>query len=598
MNRLSRGAFILLVVLRYGLDELVLSSFRHPWLRLLTRVLTLGRDLRAPEPHSQYARAVVLRCSQRSSLDAARLDAKRLRSLRHPHVLAHLGSHDTPTELLLAVEWWEPGPVPAVLQGSAEWRAWGRRCFEDARAFLARAALPPVTAEDAVVVTAGGVVKVAPFAAWLGGGPPVDAEGLFGTGDGSTGPGSLYAELYDLAMQYPVLPAPERAAFLRRVIDGWPDKARIADAFRLLVLLPAIVRGRMVPGAEQPPPSLEEARVLFDLGAQLMAAQVAVGMGGADAGVDAGVDVGVDNRADAAVDRSASNRADSRASNRADNRASSSADFMQLTAPLFLSCWARLGHATGSAPLEPWLAQLMLSQMCRASLVALFSARALHTGIFPVLSGAVLQHAHPQVRGLGLHALMTLVPRLEPRLVSNDVLRALARLQGDPVPAIRIAALRALLHLLAQPALLDTEVRARVAGPALALALRDAKCAECRGAALQALATAPVLDLVPLQELAGKLLPLVCPMLLVAEERAPAVACMEAVLQRVKAVAVGAGAQVSVPASVSTVSSTATSTSAPTSNSTATPDSTFTPAATGTVPAPGRLKLGNAKKIA
>ena len=48
MSRLTRGAFILLVVLRYGLDELVLSSFRHPWLRLFTRILTLGRDLSAP----------------------------------------------------------------------------------------------------------------------------------------------------------------------------------------------------------------------------------------------------------------------------------------------------------------------------------------------------------------------------------------------------------------------------------------------------------------------------------------------------------------------------------------------------------------------
>ena len=48
MSRLTRGAFILFVVLRYGLDELVLSSFRHPWLRLLTRILTLGRNLRAP----------------------------------------------------------------------------------------------------------------------------------------------------------------------------------------------------------------------------------------------------------------------------------------------------------------------------------------------------------------------------------------------------------------------------------------------------------------------------------------------------------------------------------------------------------------------
>ena len=48
MSRFTRGAFILWVVLRYGLDELVLSSFRHPWLRLFTRILTLGRNLRAP----------------------------------------------------------------------------------------------------------------------------------------------------------------------------------------------------------------------------------------------------------------------------------------------------------------------------------------------------------------------------------------------------------------------------------------------------------------------------------------------------------------------------------------------------------------------
>ncbi len=48
MRRLTRGFFIFFIVLRYGLDELVLSSFEHPWLRRLTRVLTLGRNLRAP----------------------------------------------------------------------------------------------------------------------------------------------------------------------------------------------------------------------------------------------------------------------------------------------------------------------------------------------------------------------------------------------------------------------------------------------------------------------------------------------------------------------------------------------------------------------
>ncbi|MFY8104667.1 MAG: ubiquinone biosynthesis regulatory protein kinase UbiB, partial [Ramlibacter sp.] len=48
MTRSLRGAYILWIVFRYGLDELVLTSFRHPWLRLLARILTLGRKLDAP----------------------------------------------------------------------------------------------------------------------------------------------------------------------------------------------------------------------------------------------------------------------------------------------------------------------------------------------------------------------------------------------------------------------------------------------------------------------------------------------------------------------------------------------------------------------
>ncbi|WP_439586635.1 ubiquinone biosynthesis regulatory protein kinase UbiB [Hydrogenophaga sp.] len=48
MTRLFRGAFIVWVVLRYGLDELVLSSFRRPAIRLLTRIVSIGRNLDAP----------------------------------------------------------------------------------------------------------------------------------------------------------------------------------------------------------------------------------------------------------------------------------------------------------------------------------------------------------------------------------------------------------------------------------------------------------------------------------------------------------------------------------------------------------------------
>lgn len=48
MTRLFRGVYIVFIVLRYGLDELVLTSFQKPGLRLLARIVSVGRDLRAP----------------------------------------------------------------------------------------------------------------------------------------------------------------------------------------------------------------------------------------------------------------------------------------------------------------------------------------------------------------------------------------------------------------------------------------------------------------------------------------------------------------------------------------------------------------------
>jgi ubiquinone biosynthesis protein len=48
MTRFLRGFYIVLIVLRYGLDELVLTSFQKPGLRLLARIVSTGRDLSAP----------------------------------------------------------------------------------------------------------------------------------------------------------------------------------------------------------------------------------------------------------------------------------------------------------------------------------------------------------------------------------------------------------------------------------------------------------------------------------------------------------------------------------------------------------------------
>jgi ubiquinone biosynthesis protein len=48
MRHVARLIVICVTVLRYGLDELALSSFRQPWVRMLVRVMTIGRTLDAP----------------------------------------------------------------------------------------------------------------------------------------------------------------------------------------------------------------------------------------------------------------------------------------------------------------------------------------------------------------------------------------------------------------------------------------------------------------------------------------------------------------------------------------------------------------------
>ena len=47
MSRLFRGFFILSAVWRFGLDQIVLTSFGPMWLRQWASKLTLGRNLSA-----------------------------------------------------------------------------------------------------------------------------------------------------------------------------------------------------------------------------------------------------------------------------------------------------------------------------------------------------------------------------------------------------------------------------------------------------------------------------------------------------------------------------------------------------------------------
>lgn len=48
MSRFYRGIYIVWIALRYGLDELVLTSFQKPWLKIVARIVSVGRNLDAP----------------------------------------------------------------------------------------------------------------------------------------------------------------------------------------------------------------------------------------------------------------------------------------------------------------------------------------------------------------------------------------------------------------------------------------------------------------------------------------------------------------------------------------------------------------------
>jgi ubiquinone biosynthesis protein len=48
MAHFGRLVFIVIIVLRFGLDEVALSAFRQRWVRALVRLVTLGRRLDAP----------------------------------------------------------------------------------------------------------------------------------------------------------------------------------------------------------------------------------------------------------------------------------------------------------------------------------------------------------------------------------------------------------------------------------------------------------------------------------------------------------------------------------------------------------------------
>ena len=92
MKHLLRLAFIVVTVLRFGLDEVALSVFPQPWVRLLVRLATLGRKL--DRPRGERLLALVRNGGGLAGMVVARADqhAAELRRALAVAVLEHVAA--------------------------------------------------------------------------------------------------------------------------------------------------------------------------------------------------------------------------------------------------------------------------------------------------------------------------------------------------------------------------------------------------------------------------------------------------------------------------------------------------------------------------
>ena len=68
MKQAGRLVFIIVTVLRFGLDEVALSAFPQRWVRALVRLVTVGRRL--DQPRGERLRVGLERLGQSSSSSA------------------------------------------------------------------------------------------------------------------------------------------------------------------------------------------------------------------------------------------------------------------------------------------------------------------------------------------------------------------------------------------------------------------------------------------------------------------------------------------------------------------------------------------------
>jgi ubiquinone biosynthesis protein len=168
VRRLARLWFIAFTVLRFGLDEVALRSFRQPWVRVLVRIVTIGR--RFDEPRGVRLRRALERLGPIFVKFGQVLSTRR-----------DLVPPDLADELALLQD--RVPPFAAAQSAALIERALGRRIDEVFSSFEAQ----PVASASIAQVHFARLREDAGVAPWREGGPSAQGaqDGAAGTGTGT-----------------------------------------------------------------------------------------------------------------------------------------------------------------------------------------------------------------------------------------------------------------------------------------------------------------------------------------------------------------------------------------------------------------------------
>lgn len=430
-----------------------------------------GQEFESPgKEESLFRRVSVFCCKERMRIEEAKRIVKGLKSLKHPRILRYISSKETDAEVILVTEWAEP--FQSNDRNTEEWETWGRWSVQQVYEFLRENRKVSLNGDCGNLwITASGEVKVAVFNETCG-----DFE-EFSDVMKRTFPSAKAEknELINLTESFDYLvtfSSGERVNLIKKLFNFKNPR------FLKFLALPELVRTRKlignVTGTGQQEVSMEEVQFLFVKGKELLTR-------------DPG------------------------------DKGSATNDFLFLLSEFYCELLGK--HATNTIPMTACL----LEQMGNQGLCELFIEKYAQDKIYPHVS-VLLGHPMPAMRESAIKALESLCDKLSAKTLGNDVLRQIARLQGDSEGILRLKA----VGMLAGPlwSKLPDSLKSKICGPAVARALSD-PFTPCRRSGLALLRQG--LPLLPANEVVSKVIPAVAMLLIEpdATVRSEAFECME-----------------------------------------------------------------------